>query len=106
MLFSSLNDDELRRRSAGQVWRVLRPGGHILWYDFFINPVNRMIVPMTLRRIRALFPQAECLQRARITFAPPLARVLTRLADPIIPYLESLRLFNTHYLILFRKPEN
>lgn len=104
MLFSSLIDAELRQQSAVQLWRVLKPGGHMLWYDFFINPINRMIVPMTMRRIRPLFPQAQLLHRTRIAFAPPIARLLTRFADPIIPYLEALKIFNTHYLLLMRKP--
>lgn len=31
--FTAVADAELKRAMAAEMWRVLRPGGHVLWYD-------------------------------------------------------------------------
>lgn len=103
MMFSSITDVSLRRRTADEVWRVLAPGGWILWYDFWINPLNKSTTPMRLARVRALFPHARIVARRRITLLPPLARLLAGRVDRLIPLVESLRLLNTHHLIVMQR---
>jgi SAM-dependent methyltransferase len=40
-VFSSLLDDAFQQRLADAMWRWLRPGGAVLWYDFtYNNPRN------------------------------------------------------------------
>lgn len=38
MCVSSVLDETLRRRMAQEMWRVLRPGGVVLWYDLRPSP--------------------------------------------------------------------
>lgn len=35
VVFSSIVDDTMRRATAAEMLRVLRPSGHVLWYDAF-----------------------------------------------------------------------
>src|SRR5262245_56914927 len=39
-VFSSIRDRALREAAAADIVRVLRSGGALLWFDFWINPVN------------------------------------------------------------------
>ena len=36
-VFTSILDSEVRKEVAGEMLRVLKPGGVILWYDFHVN---------------------------------------------------------------------
>ncbi|MGB6538451.1 MAG: class I SAM-dependent methyltransferase [Xanthobacteraceae bacterium] len=103
-LFSSILGVELRRASAREMWRVLRPGGFVLWYDFrYPNPRNRDVRPVGRREIANLFPGAA-IDIQSVTLAPPLARAIAPwswLACEIISALPALR---THYAALIAKP--
>lgn len=73
-VFTSILDAAFRRRLAASMWRLVRPGGGVLWYDFTVdNPRNRDVRGVGLAEIRGLFPGARCEFR-RITLAPPIAR--------------------------------
>jgi ubiquinone/menaquinone biosynthesis C-methylase UbiE len=103
-VFTSVLDESLRRRMAQEMWRVLRPGGAVLWYDFRIqgrNPAVRAIPP---REVRALFPQGEHTGR-RVTLAPPISRRLARWSWLGCELLALLPWLRTHDLILIRKTE-
>jgi ubiquinone/menaquinone biosynthesis C-methylase UbiE len=104
MVFSSVLDADLREGIAAEMRRMVRPGGHVLWYDFFFNPINRDTVGMTYRRVKRYFPGWTTMARDRVTLAPPLSRVLGRIGPNAIDLLTSLRFLNFHYLILLRKP--
>lgn len=104
MMFSSIVDADLRRRTAAELWRVLRPDGHLVWYDFWTNPFNRKTVPMRLSRVWELFPFGRIMYRKRITLAPPLSRLMSRVVDGLVPLVERLRILNTHHLLIMRKP--
>jgi len=103
-VFTSVLDDGLRRRLAQEMWRVLRVGGAVLWYDFRVqgrNPAVRAIRPP---EVRALFPQGTFTSR-RVTLAPPITRRLagwTWLGCEILARIPWLR---THDLMLIRKLE-
>jgi len=105
MVFSSILDADLRDGIAAEMARVLKPGGHVIWYDFFLNPKNLDTVGMTLRRVQALFPRWPMAYRKRVTLAPPLARRLERRAPWLIAWLTKIRVLNFHYLVLMQKPE-
>ncbi len=73
-VFTSILDANLRRRLAETMWRLLRPGGGVLWYDFaFDNPRNPDVRGVKAAEIRRLFPGGRTSIR-RVTLAPPLAR--------------------------------
>jgi hypothetical protein len=78
--------------------RVTRPTGLIIWYDFWLNPANPQTRGIRPAEIRRLFP--KCLLRFhKITLAPPITRRLAPFAWGLCLFLESLKIFNTHYLV-------
>lgn len=101
--FSSVLDDEVRRNMAREMLRVTRPGGLILWYDFWLNPANRQTRGIRPNEIRALFSGCS-FQFRRITLAPPIARRLVPLSWTLCLLLENLKIFNTHYLVVICCP--
>ncbi len=101
-VFSSILDDAVRRRLAATMWRWVRPGGGVLWYDFAVdNPRNADVRGLSVAQARALFPAARCTVR-RVTLAPPLARRLAAL-HPRLPAWLNLPPLRTHRLIWFSK---
>ena len=81
--------------------RVLHPGGMILWYDFWLNPTNPQTRGIRPSEIRRLFP-GTLVELHKITLAPPLARRIVPLAWGLAFFMESLKIFNTHYLAAIR----
>ena len=103
-VFSSLLDDAFQQRLAAAVWRWLKPGGGVLWYDFSVdNPRNRDVRGVPLARIRALFPEAQVESR-RVTLAPPLARAVCRLHPGLYTLCNALPPLRTHLLCWLGKP--
>jgi hypothetical protein len=99
--FSSILDDQVRHEVAAEMLRVLASDGLILWYDFWVNPLNRETRGVRLAEIRDLFPHCRRDHR-RITLAPPIARRLAPVSWLACYALEKLRIFNTHYLAVIR----
>jgi len=103
-VFSSLLDDAFQQRLADAMWRWVKPGGGVLWYDFTVNnPRNRDVRGVPLSRIRSLFPQAH-LHSQRITLAPPIARAVTRVHPALYSVFNTLPLLRTHVLVWVSKP--
>jgi SAM-dependent methyltransferase len=101
-VFSSILSDEVKRSAAAEMLRVLRPGGVVLWYDFWLNPINKQVRGIRPAEIRSLFPNSDYALR-RITLAPPILRRLVRRFWFVCILLEQIGLFNTHYLAVIRK---
>jgi SAM-dependent methyltransferase len=103
-VFSSLLDDHFQQQLADAMWRWLKPGGAVLWYDFtFDNPRNRDVRGVPLQRVRQLFPHGH-IEAQRITLAPPIARRVCRLSPALYPVLNALPLLRTHVLAWVGKP--
>jgi SAM-dependent methyltransferase len=103
-VFSSLLDDAFQQRLADVMWRWLRPGGAVLWYDFTVNnPRNADVRGVPLRRVRELFP-AAAISAQRVTLAPPLARALCRLHPALYGVFNAVPLLRTHLLAWLVKP--
>ncbi len=103
-VFSSLLDDAFQQQLASAMWRWLRPGGAVLWYDFtFNNPRNPDVRGVPMARVHSLFPAARIVAR-RVTLAPPLARVLCRLHPTLYTLFNLLPLLRTHRLAWIEKP--
>ena len=97
-VFSSVLDQGLRMLIAGEIARVLRPGGMVLWYDMRLpNPRNRAIRPLNRRTLAALFPGFE-LDLRSITVIPPLARRLGAGAERTYPLVNRVPLLRSHLL--------
>jgi len=104
-MLTSVLDDSLRQRITAEMWRVLRPGGAILSYDFrFRRPDNPAVRAIHPRELRALLPQGT-FQARRVTLAPPIARRLARRSWLACELLGLLPWLRTHDLILIRKTE-
>ena len=102
--FSSVLDKSARSRMAAEMVRVLRDNGIILWYDFFVNnPYNPHVRGITRREIIELFPDSN-VSSARITLAPPLARLLAPYSRVLCEALAALRILDTHLLAVISKP--
>jgi SAM-dependent methyltransferase len=103
-VFSSILDDGLQQRLAAAMWRWLRPGGAVIWYDFAVdNPRNPDVQGVPVARVRALFPQAA-LEVRRVTLAPPLARAACRVHPALYTALNAVPWLRTHRLAWIRKP--
>lgn len=103
-VFSSVLDPDFQQRLAAALWRWLRPGGAVLWYDFtYNNPRNPDVRGVPLRRVRALFPQGRITAR-RVTLAPPLARALVRVHPGLYGLFNSVPWLRTHLLCWIEKP--
>lgn len=103
-VFSSMLDASTRRSAAGELLRVLRPGGTLLWYDFTVNPTNRNTIGLDVRDVMRLFP-GQALRVRRVTLAPPLARWVVPRSWLAAELLEAIPLLRTHLLITIRKVE-
>jgi ubiquinone/menaquinone biosynthesis C-methylase UbiE len=101
---SSILDAVTRERVAAEMLRILKPGGFIIWYDFWLNPANSQTHGIRRPEIRSMFPNCR-LEFQKITLAPPLARRLVPISWALAFFLESLRIFNSHYLVII-SPKN
>lgn len=103
-VFSSLLDDAFQARLAERIWRWVRPGGGVLWYDFTVsNPRNRDVRGVPVSRVRSLFPEATLMVQ-RVTLAPPLSRLVTRAHPSLYTWFNLIPLLRTHALIWIERP--
>jgi SAM-dependent methyltransferase len=104
-VFSSLLESAAQRRLADAMWRWLRPGGGVLWYDLaYDNPRNADVQGVPLARVQALFPQGRLTFCERVTLAPPLARVLCRVHPALYGVFNALPPLRSHRLAWIAKP--
>jgi SAM-dependent methyltransferase len=102
-VFSSILSGALQVGVAQAMWRLLRPGGAVLWYDFtFDNPRNPDVRGVKFERICELFPLAKIFRR-RVTLAPPLARRLARLHPLLCSGAGVFPFLRTHLLCWIEK---
>lgn len=102
-VFSSILDPELQKALAESMWRWVRPGGGVLWYDFtFNNPRNPDVRGVPVRKIKELFPTAD-LNLRRVTLAPPIARALSRIHPGLYGVCNATPLLRTHVLCYLKK---
>lgn len=105
-VFSSILDDQIKANIAHEMLRVLRrpdpasnkPGGMIVWHDFWLNPTNPQTRGIRPKEIRQLFPDCN-FEFHRVTLAPPLARRVVPISWLFAIFLEKLKIFNSHYLV-------
>jgi SAM-dependent methyltransferase len=102
-VFTSIRDFAVKQQIAGEMLRVVKERGIVLWYDFHVdNPRNPDVRGIKSREIAQLFPGCR-ISLEKIILAPP---VLRRLA----PYtwlgcylLSAIPWLCTHYLGTIRK---
>ena len=103
-LFSSVLENGIREEIAHEVTRVVRPGGHLLWYDLRrTNPRNRQVRPVTRRELGTLFPDWT-VEVTSCTLLPPLARRLGPTTSRCYRHLARLGFLRTHLVGLLTRP--
>jgi SAM-dependent methyltransferase len=102
-VFSSILDTSLKQQVAGEMLRLLRARGSIIWYDFWANnPSNPHVKGVSPPEIKALFP--NCIfDFHRVTLAPPLARRIVPISWLLAEMLAKIPWLLTHYLAFIRK---
>ena len=101
-VFSSILDGGTQAELADNMWRLLKPGGVILWYDLAIdNPRNRDVTGLPRARIRELFPLGDW-TGYRTTLAPPLGRRVATWKSLYL-LLDAFPLLRTHWLATLQK---
>ena len=102
-LFTSILDSATRRIIAGEIVRVLVPGGALLWYDFAVNsPRNPNVRKVDRRELKQLFPELRA-QVKSVTLAPPLSRLVAPRSWMLAGILESIPLLRTHLVAVLVK---
>lgn len=102
-LFTSVLESETRRRIAGEILRVLRPEGMIVWYDFWPdNPRNPDVRGIRAAEIRSLFPECTYDLHA-LTLPPPISRWLVPRSRLLADLMSRVPLLKSFYLVGIRK---
>jgi len=102
-VFSSILDNRFQQELAERMWSWAKPGGGVLWYDFtYNNPSNPDVRGVPVSRIRELFPQGE-FEIMRLTLAPPISRIATRIHHSLYTLLNAVPILRTHVLCWIRK---
>lgn len=105
IVFSSILDDSLCLQVAGEMWRVLKPGGLILLHDFtYANPRNPAVRGILRRQIEVFFRYPDAaFDFRRITLAPPISRRLAPYAYWAAFLLEHLKILDTHIIGIIKR---
>ncbi len=104
LVFTSILDPAMKQAVAGEMLRVLKPEGFILWYDYHVNnPWNPDVQGVKKREIHRLFPGCRG-KLQRVILAPPITRLLAPYSWLACFLLERLGFLNTFYLGIFQKP--
>lgn len=102
-VFTSVLDPGVRARIAGEMMRVLKNKGIILWYDFRVNnPWNSDVRKVTKGEIDQLFAGWR-LHLRRITLVPQLARALGRMPSLVYWAASGARVLCTHFIGVIEK---
>jgi ubiquinone/menaquinone biosynthesis C-methylase UbiE len=102
-VFTSILSDRMKEKIAGEMIRVLKPGGIIVWYDYHMdNPKNPDVKGVKKKEIYRLFTECEIILK-RITLAPPLVRTMAPYAWAACYLLEKLKILNTHYIGVIKR---
>jgi SAM-dependent methyltransferase len=102
-VFSSILDPDMKKDLASEMIRVVKRGGRILWYDFYVsNPRNSDTRGIRKHEITHFFPDCRVTLQ-KVSLVPPLSRVIAPYSWLACYVLERLRIFNTHYLGVIQK---
>lgn len=104
-VFSSILDGQMRLALAADMWRVLKPGGWAMVFDFrYNNPSNRNVRKIGRPELQSWWPRAASCRYQTLLLAPPVARRLAgapRLASELLAtFVPPLR---SHFIYMAQK---
>jgi ubiquinone/menaquinone biosynthesis C-methylase UbiE len=103
LVFTNMSDPALKRVTAQEMLRVLKPGGGILWFDLRVdNPHNPEVKGLRRDEIRSLFPGCS-VELTPTLLAPPISRLIAARCWALGEALHALPFLCTHYAGLIRK---
>lgn len=101
-IFGSILDQAAAAAVAGEIRRVVKSSGLIIWCDSrYRNPWNPSVRGYSAREVRRFFPGFRVELRS-ITVLPPMARRLGRLTRALYPVLARIPFLRVRYLGLIR----
>ena len=104
-VFTSILDGRTKQQIAGEMLRVVRSDGLIVWYDYHVNnPSNPDVRAVKKREIHELFPRCY-IELHRTTLAPPLGRWIAPRSWLLACFLENIPFLCTHYIGIIRKTD-
>jgi SAM-dependent methyltransferase len=103
-VFSSILANDARAALAREMWRVLKPGGWCLIFDFrYNNPANPNVRKVTRRQLDSYWP-ATARHYQTLQLAPPIARRLARAPRLVSELLVTLTpVLRSHFVYMARK---
>ncbi|MHB8132781.1 MAG: class I SAM-dependent methyltransferase [Anaerolineaceae bacterium] len=99
--FSSILNFKVKQDMAREILRTINNDGTIFWYDFWVNPINKRTKGIKPKEIFELFPNCQ-ISMKKITLAPPIARIIVPISWAFALFLESIKIFNSHYLAVIK----
>ena len=103
MVFSSILNDDFKIELAAKMWQLTKPGGGVLWYDFtFNNPKNKDVKGIKFQEVKLLFPNGT-IKKWKLTLAPPLSRIVTKIHPSLYSVFNIFPFFRTHILCWIKK---
>jgi SAM-dependent methyltransferase len=104
-VFSSILDEQIRRRLAAEMWRVLTPGGWCMIFDFrYNNPSNPNVRRVARQQLCTYWPARGVSHYRSLLLAPPLARRLSRAPRLVSELLTTLvPPLRTHFVYMAQK---
>ncbi len=105
-MFLQIVDEELRRRIASEMARVVRPGGYVLLADWrYSDPrAPGEYKGLTQRRVRKMFPAMRRIGLIPGALVPPLGRVLSKYASPLYFMTAIIRPLVGQFTTVLQKP--
>lgn len=105
VVFSSIVDPATRAATAAEMYRVLRPGGWLLWYDAFRSRANDVhFRPVPRAELEALFPGVAWRFTTLTSDIGIAARARRWFGAWSVAALDASRLARTHLLGLGQRP--
>ena len=103
-VLSSVTDPDLRQRLAADMWRVLKPGGWCLVFDFrHNNPRNPHVRKLTRPELDSLWPGHRP-QYQTLLLPPPVGRALAALPALVSEALAALAPpLRSHFIYMVQK---
>jgi ubiquinone/menaquinone biosynthesis C-methylase UbiE len=102
-VFTSILNDEFQKKLSERMWRWVKPGGGILWYDFiYNNPNNPDVRGVSIKRLKALFPSGK-FKIWRLTLAPPISRFVTKIHHQFYNVFNMFPFLRSHILCWIKK---